>query len=270
MCAMPTVLPFPASYFAVLGVLCGAVGFRLGWRARKRLVLPLVQGVLGWVAFAYAWRVHGPAMAAASVGCWAVATSLVALYFFVGEPRETDERVVRAAAYRRTMLDWLRTGTGPEARPFATAGAHAHELVVYVAAAVLTANLASLVLGAVLLNYMNAWVATALRAARRTGVVALLGWNLWSVVRVAAYVVIGSAAAAPLAARFGYPAPPGTIAPLAVAGAVGVVLDLVLKLALSRPCGRRLAAAVDLEAAQAGRRHEEPFHLGLDDPGPGP
>jgi hypothetical protein len=270
--AMGTESSFPASYFVLLGLLCGAVGFRIGWRARHRFVLPLAQGVLGWVAFVYAWRIHGPAMAAASVACWAVATTLVSLYFFTAEPRETDERVLRAAAYRETMLAWLRTGSGPESRPFATARAHLHELVVYLAAAVFTANLAALVLGAILLNFMNAWVATLLRAARRTWVVAVLGWGIWSLFRVAGYVLIGVAAAAPLAARLGYPAPPGSIRPLALAGAAGVVLDLALKLALSRPWGRRLAGAVDLDAAEAGRRHQEPFHLGLDDSesGPGP
>ena len=35
------------------------------------------------------------------------------------------------------------------------------------------------------------------------------------------------------------------------AGVVGILLDLVFKLVLSRPCGRRLAEAVDLDRVDA-------------------
>jgi hypothetical protein len=107
----------------------------------------------------------------------------VSIYVFSGHPKEADERVMRAAEYRSNMLDWLSTGRGPESKPLATTIAHLRELIWYVAAAVATANLASLVMVAVLLNYMNAYVATLLRAARRTWTVLLLGWNVWSVVR---------------------------------------------------------------------------------------
>ena len=61
-----------------------------------------------------------------------------------------------------------------------------------------TANLASIAMGAYLLNEMNAYVATLLRAGKRTGRVLLLSWNVWSVARVVAYRVIGAAASAPL------------------------------------------------------------------------
>ena len=40
---------------------------------------------------------------------------------------------------------------------------------------------------------------------------------------------------------------------LAAYGAIGLVVDLVLKLALSRPCGRLIATAIDLDAAKANR-----------------
>ena len=260
---------FGAGYFLLLGAACALVGFRLAWRLGNRWVMPIAQGIAGWTAFAYAWRWGTPGVAAATVGAWALATILVSLYFFVPNPEVVDRCVLRAKPYRDSMLAWLRTGTGPESVPLATVRRHLHETIVYAACAVLTANLASLVLGAVLLNYMNAYVATLLRAARRTSVVALLGWNVWSVVRVGAYIALGVAAAAPLATLAGLPAT-GSVAPLAWGAAAALVADLVLKLALSRPCGRVLAAAVDLEAAERNRRAEgERFTLGLDQDDPG-
>ena len=165
--------------------------------------------------------------------------------------------------YRAAMLDWLSTGRGPESVPLATAAQHARELIRYLAAAVLTANLASLAMGAALLNMMNAYVATLLRAARKPAVVIALAWNVWSIVRVAAHVALGAAAASPLLGLMGMRRDAGTVRMLAIAGAVGVAADLVLKLALSRFCGRILSRAVDLQAAAEGRSSGVPLSLNL-------
>jgi hypothetical protein len=219
---------------------------------------------LGWAAFVLAWDVVGPAWAAAAVGMWIVGTTAASVYVFVSHPKETDERVIRAAPYRQSMLAWLESGNGPEKRPAATAASHLREAIWYTAAALATANFASLTLGAILLNEMNAYVATLLRAATRVGIVLLLAWNVWSVIRVAAYVLIGAAAAAPLLRMAGWGVDTSVVRPLAVAGTIGVVVDLVLKLALSRLCGRALAAAIDLPAAKANGSSEVPLALHLD------
>ena len=250
-------------YFLIFAFLCGVAGFRVGWRIGNRVALPLVQSALGWVAFLLAWDVVGPAWAAASVGAWVLGTTVSSVYVFLGHPRETDERVIRAAPYRASMLAWLETGSGPEKRPAATASSHLREAIWYTAAAIATANFASLAMGAVLLNEMNAYVATLLRAAKRTGFVLLLAWNVWSVVRVSAYVLIGAAAAAPLLRLSGWRVDAATVRALALAGAIGVVVDLVLKLALSRSCARALAAAIDLPAAKANGYSEAPLALHL-------
>jgi hypothetical protein len=239
-------------YFALLGFLCGVVGFRIGWRTGIAILLPVVQGIAGYLAFATAWIAHGPIVAAVSVGGWALGVTVVSVPQFRRRRERSDRCVLRAATYRDGMIDWLRTGRGPESRPGSTALAHARELLVYLAAALLSANLLGLILGAALLNYMNAYVACLLRSARRPLRVLLLAWNVWSVVRVAAYIALGAACAAPLALWLGRAAPRREVLLLVAAGATGVVLDLCLKLLLSRPCGRALAAAVDLDAASAG------------------
>jgi hypothetical protein len=250
-------------YFLVFACLCGVVGFRVGWRTGNRVALPLAQGVLGWVAFLLAWTIVGAAWAAASVGAWALGTTLASVYVFMGHPDETDRRVIRAAPYRASMLAWLETGSGPETRPIATMAAHLREAIWYTAAAVATANLASITMGAILLNEMNAYVATLLRAAKRTGRVLLFAWNVWSVVRVAAYVLIGATAAAPLLRLVGWRADAIATRNLALAGAAGVVVDLALKLALSKSSGRLLASAIDLPAAKDNRSSESPLTLHL-------
>lgn len=239
------------SYVLLLGLLCGWMGFRLGWRSGNRIVLPLLQGGMGFLAFLYAWTFVSPFAASLAVGGWAIGTTLPAIATFRRHPVETDARVIRAPAYRAEMLRWLSTGIGPETQPRRTALAHLRELAVYLVAAAATANAGGMALGAVLLNYMNAYVARLLTAARRPWTVRLLAWNVWSLVRVAGYVVLGTACAAPLLRLSGKPGDPGEIRALALAGAVAVLLDLLLKLLLSPVAGPRLAAAVDLERAAA-------------------
>jgi spore maturation protein SpmB len=94
--------------------------------------------------------------------------------------------------------------------------------------------------------------------------VLLLAWNVWSVVRVAAYVLIGAAAAAPVLRLAGWRVDAAALRILAVSGAIGVVVDLVLKLALSPTCGRLLASVIDIDAAKANRSSEAPLTLHLD------
>lgn len=261
---MPASWSLTPPYFLIFAFLCGVVGFRVGWRLGNRIALPIAQTALGWVAFLLAWSIAGAGWAAASVLFWALGTSLASIYVFLGHPEDTDERVVRAASYRASMLGWLQTGAGPKSRPLQTAQQHLREAIWYTAAAVATANLGSIAMGAILLNYMNAYVATLLRAARRTTPVLFLAWNVWSLVRVASYVLIGAAAAAPMLRVVGWRGDTRATLALAATGAAGVVLDLVLKLTLSRPCGRLLAGWVDLAAAQANRSSDEPLTLHLD------
>lgn len=242
---------FGSLYVLVLGVLCGWMGFRLGWRAAQRIVLPILQGGMGFLAFLYAWTFAGPVAAAIAVTGWALGTSLPAIGTFRRHPVETDARVLRAAPYRAQMLEWLATGVGAEAEPRRTVIAHVRELAAYLAAAAATANAGSLVMGAILLNYMNAYVARLLGAARRAWTVRLLAWNVWSLVRVFGYVLLGTACAGPLMRLAGRPGDPREIRALALTGTLAVLLDLILKLFLSPAAARRLAAAVDLERAAA-------------------
>jgi len=46
-------------YYVVLGLLGGAVGFRVGWRLRIRWLLPSFQGLMGFLVFVVGWRMGG-------------------------------------------------------------------------------------------------------------------------------------------------------------------------------------------------------------------
>ena len=236
----------------------------MGWRMKSRIALPVTQGLLGWVAYLAAWSFLGAWWAATAVGAWAAGTSAASVYVFFRSPADTDTRVLRAQSYRESMLDWLASGGRQESHPIQTLGRHGRELIWYAAAAVLTANLAAIVMGAILLNYMNAYVATIMRASTRPVRTVALAWNVWSVVRVAAYIAIGAAGGSVILRLLHFRVDEPTVRGLALGGVAGAAADVVLKLALSRPLGRALAASIDLVAARANRSAQPILALHLD------
>ena len=226
------------AYVAALGLLCGAVGTRWGWRAGHRIVLPAMQGAVGFTAFFTAWHAGGPiAAAVASVG-WAVGTTVASLVLFSGDRERIDERVLGARRFREQRFAALDPHTPARPRWDALLASRTRTVAPFLAAALASANLLSLVLGALLLNAMNAYVVALVAAAeRRRGMVRLLAWDAWHLARAAALCLLGSACAAPLAATLGYRAAPEEVRWLLYLGGIGLVLDLLLEL-LAGPTSR--------------------------------
>ena len=178
---MNRLLDTPA-YFLFLGLICGLFGSRMGWRLGQRHLFALIQGLLGFLAFAGAWRVTGPGAAALALGGWAVGVTTFDLFAFRGRQETVDRLVLKA---------WAQ---GPASRPLRAVVAHLRRVVVFVFLASLTANLASIVFGALMLNAMNAWVAGLWGRAGDQQVVRLLGLSAY-LLRVVAYILLGTAAA---------------------------------------------------------------------------
>jgi hypothetical protein len=233
-------------YLAAIGGLCGVLGFRLGWRMNLRAALPLLQGLAGFLAFAVAWRAAGAIASSIAVAGWALGNTLYALPVFAREHESIDARVIGARIYRE--LRFMSLG---ELRPDASLRRSARTrelglLIVFCTAALTTLNLLSLVIGAAMLNAMNAYVAVLLRAARSCWTVRLLAWDGWNVVRATSMTMIGCALAAPLAARLGYPVPWNEVRWLLGMGGIGLVLSPVLRSLLAETTGRLLGRAVEL------------------------
>ncbi len=234
---------------AILGAVCGVAGFLLGWRPGSRVLLPAIQGGIGFLAFALAWWAGGPMPAAAAAGGWAVGGTAASLPL-LGRDCERAERLVLGVSARRlTMLRWITTGEGIETNPIATALGGFRVLAVLLVAAAATGCLLAFVLGSALLDSMNAFVARLIRTARRPVTVALLAWTVWSVIRVVSCVLLACACAAPLAFVLGRPATVEDVTRLLATGIAGILLAFLLEILLSRPYRRVLSSAADLEAA---------------------
>ncbi|HXV75529.1 MAG TPA: hypothetical protein VD788_04360 [Candidatus Polarisedimenticolaceae bacterium] len=239
------------SYLAVIGLLCGLFGFRVGWRTKLPALLPLVQGLVGFVAFATAWRAGGAIASAVAVGGWAIGTTLLSLYVFARD-ETIDDRVIGARRYREFRFAALTSPTGRAPWSWSRLARDAGVTLLFAVAAATTVNLVSLVIGAALLNTMNAWVAVLLRSMHGGWIVRLLVWDGWNLVRATSLVMLGSGLAAPLAARLGYPAPWYEVRWLLGVGGIGLVLGPVLRLLLAGTTGRLLGRTVHLGPRDGG------------------
>lgn len=228
----------------LLGALAGVAGTRIGWRLSNRHALPVVQAALGAVAFVASWLVHGATGGALAVGAWALGATIAAVVAFASAPEAIATRVLFAPAYIATMREWVERGGPIERSSVALLRKHVRELAAYLAVALATGNLLAIAMGAVLLNFMNAWFVELLRVADDRRVVVLLGWPCWSIARVLGYVALGAASAAPWAGALGRPADPADIRRLVAAGIALILADVALKVALAPWYARRLGRAV--------------------------
>ena len=212
-------------------------------------LLPLLQ-----VAAAYPWMIldlrrGGVAKALPRMLAWAllIAVSVEALAFFF--PAEGATSVLNGATYREEMLRWIRTGVGKESSPSLFLPEHLLHLAAFLVLSLATGGFLSLLMGAVMMNFMSFYVGSLLMISVRPVRVILCGWPPWAVLRVAAFVLIGLCLAEPVLFAAGRrlgrpPAPPGGPrgAWYLVAGVL-LLSDIVLKFvfatvwaALLRPC----------------------------------
>jgi hypothetical protein len=207
------------------------------------LVLPLAATAAIWPFFAslLAAGRRGGAVAAALL--WAASLSATLIAVTARDPGRVAPIVLRGASYRDEMFSYVATGVGTESTPRLFVPQHLLHAGLFSAATLLSAGVLGLMMGEVLVAYMSYYVgALASGPAPWTG--ALLGWPPWAVLRVVAFVLLGSVLSRPLLGlvlRRRVPHPPDR--PVVAAALVLLLADLVLKAALAttwaailRPC----------------------------------
>jgi hypothetical protein len=139
------------------------------------------------------------------------------------------------------MFTWIRTGVGTEGSPRAFIPQHALHLGAFVVLSLLTASALSITMGAVLMNYMDFYVASLARAGAPAWAVVLLGWQPWAIARVAAFSTLGVVLAQPLLRRVrpGV-APLQASRPFVIVAATLLLADVALKTLFAPAWGRIL------------------------------
>jgi len=218
--------------------------YPLGLAIGSRWLLPVLNTAPAYVAMVLLLRRGQRDRAVVAMLVWAGCLALCGTLFFRFWPGPVDALVFHGPEYRDEMFHWIRTGQGREGHLSQFLPQHLLHLALFVVLSLATASAVSILAGAVLMNYMDFYVASLGRAGTPPWATILLGWQPWAICRVAAFCILGVVLAEPLLARLQGRRFPG-FAParrwLAVA-AVGIVADWVLKAALAPAWGSWLRA----------------------------
>ena len=224
-------------------------------------VLPVVPLA---VVYARAISDRRPRFAATLALLWALALTISTVAASARSPEAAMRAIWHAGEYRDEMLFWISTGSGAEGSIARFLPRVLVEYVLVLGLSAATAGAGALLLGALLLGYMNGyvgWVVAHADPASPPLYAALLAWPPWPIARVVSFVLAGTWGAA-----WGYPRilalfgagrrERARIAPLLVASLAFLVLDIVLKWWLA-PVWRGflralLGASAGIEAGGSG------------------
>ncbi len=227
----------------ILPALLAPLALGVAAASGRSFVLPLLATAAIYPVFA-AFLVAGrPLAAAAAALLWAASLSASIIAVTMADPARLAPVILNGPAYRDEMISWVATGIGRESDPARFIPQHLLHLAAFALLALVSAGLLGLLLGAVLVGYMSFYVGVLASGPERMRG-AFLGWPPWAVIRVAAFVVLGTVLARPLLGRLARrPLPPiATRRWIGVAAAL-LVLDIVLKTLVAtqwaaylRPC----------------------------------
>jgi hypothetical protein len=165
------------------------------------VLLPLLNAAPAYAAMAILLRRGDRHGAVLAMLVWAAAMAIGGTLTLALWPSLPDALVIHGAAYREEMFHWIRTGEGSEGSLRLFLPQHLLHLTAFLLLSLATASAASIVLGAVLVNYMDFYVASLYRAGVPAWAALLLGWQPWAIVRVAAFATLGAVLAEPALSR---------------------------------------------------------------------
>jgi len=217
---------------------CVISGLALPW-----LLLPMGHRVLFAVLpvvpvavyYARAIRRGAPGTAAALALAWAIAITLSTVAAASRSPEQAGRAIWNASAYRDEMLRWIATGVGAEGNIRLFLPRVLVEYALVLALSSVTLGAAALLLGGILLGYMNGYVGWVIAHADPKVPAlqaAFTAWPPWPMARVISFVLGATAAAAWGYRRFfrrGAEVRGRSIRRLFFASAILLVLDVGLK-----------------------------------------
>lgn len=223
-------------------VLATALSYPLGMALGSAWLLPLLNAAPAYLVMVRRLRRGDRRGAVIAMLLWAATMALVGTVTFAWWPSATDGMVLGGSRYRDEMFSWIRTGAGSEGSPRLFLPQHLGHLALFVLISLATASAASIAMGAVLVNYMDYYVASLFRAGVPGVVVAAMGWQPWALCRVAAFATLGAVLAEPLLARIARYRYEGirSARRYVWGAALGILADWALKAALAPHWGLAL------------------------------
>ena len=193
-----------------------------------RWLLPLAAPLTLWFAFRERVK-EGDYYRAWVFGVvWAGLLSLGVVVLVLWMPDAARAGIWHGEPYRQEMFAWIATGEAPENHPAVFIPQHLLHLAVFLALTWASGGYLGLVLGAALVAYMSYFVGSYAAASGHPFLGAFAAWVPWSVIRVCAFVLLGTLFARPLLVRRAWPFGRRELRLMALA-ALGLVADILIK-----------------------------------------
>jgi hypothetical protein len=225
-----------------------ALSFPLGLALGQVWLLPLLNALPVYVVLVHRLRKGERGGAVRTAIWWAGMLAITGTTCLAVWPADTAPLVLGGPEYLGRMLDWIRTGGGPESTANLFLPRQLLQLAVFAALSLTTASVLSVVMGAWMLNYVSFYVAGLVKAGTPLWAVAVLGWQPWTISRLAAFCTLGVVLAEPFLLRLSPSAQeklnPIGRAPYYVAALSGIVAGWVLQALLAPLWARWLRALV--------------------------
>lgn len=122
---------------------------------------------------------------------WALCMGVFMVIASVNDPSRAATTIFHGTSYAQEMLHWIRTGEGAEGNPLLFIPIHLFHIVVFCVLSAVSASFLSLLMGALLMNYMAFYVASLIDASHHSMMAIWMGWHPWSVIRVISFVILG-------------------------------------------------------------------------------
>jgi hypothetical protein len=227
-------------------LLATAVSFPLGLALGQAWLLPVLNALPVYLVLVHRLRKGERGGAVRTAIWWAGTLALVGTACLAVWPGETGRLVLGGPEYLDRMLTWLRSGEGTEGSLSLFLPRQLLQLALFAVLSLATASALAIAMGAVMLNYMSFYVAGLLKAGAPLWGVTVLGWQPWTISRLAAFCTLGVVLAEPLLLRLSSSAreklnPVGR-APYYVAALSGIVAGWILQAALAPLWARWLRA----------------------------
>lgn len=229
----------PARDAVALGylLLVAALGTALGLASGNPVLLLVLTALPPYLVFLDRVRSGRRAAAIWLMVGWAAFQATAVVLLTVALPDRAAEALVNGPHYRDIMFRWIRTGVGSEGDWRQFLPEHALHYAVFLVLSALTAGAGGIVLGTLLLNYMSFYVGSLFLADSGGGHtlrLILMGWPIWSIIRVIGFIAgaVGMAdlTLALLARRRGHPHPwPGPSSYALSLSLALVILDALIK-----------------------------------------
>ncbi|MEM7052351.1 MAG: hypothetical protein AAF604_21975 [Acidobacteriota bacterium] len=175
---------------------------------------------------------------------WAGLLSAGVIALVIALPEVAKAGILNGEPYRQEMFQWIATGLGRENNPAAFLPEHLLHLSLFVLLTYLTGGYLGLVLGSALVAYMSYFVGNYAVAADSWVFGSIVAWVPWSVVRVAAFVLLGALFARPLLVGRRWPFS-GLEGRLMALGGAGILTDMTVKTLLAPRYGLFLRQLAD-------------------------